>query len=99
MKFPVDDTMLTAWSTLLGLTDQQRDDVLGEIEATLRRGYTLRPLAIRHLSFEQATADMDPDELALIFLETGLRRAGHPDAADAVLRRGLLAQLHAAHAD
>ena len=99
MQFPVDDDTLSAWSTLLGLTEEQTADTLNEIEQTLRRGYTYRPLALRHLSFEALTADMEVDELALMFLTTGLRRAGHPDAAHAVEARGLAAQLHARSAD
>jgi hypothetical protein len=96
VKFPVDDTTLSAWSSLLGLTQEQTTDTLKDIEHTLRIGYAHRPTALRHLSFEELTADMDVDELALMFLATGLRHAGHPDAAHAVEIRGLIAQLQAA---
>ena len=95
MNLPVDDTTLTAWSSLLGLTEQQKTSVLKEIEHTLRIGYTQRPTSLRHLSFEQLTTDMDIDELALMFLITGLHHAGHHDAAEAVEIRGLLARLEA----
>ncbi|MBT2366203.1 hypothetical protein J7E88_13005 [Streptomyces sp. ISL-10] len=95
MKFPVDDETLSAWSALLGLSDEQKTATLEDIEKTLRTGYTYRPLALRHLSFEELTADMDVDELALMFLATGLRHAGHPEAAHAVEVRGLVAQFQA----
>ncbi|MER8002073.1 hypothetical protein [Streptomyces sp. NPDC095613] len=99
MHLPVDDATLTAWSSLLGLTAQQRSDVLEDIEETLRRGYTYRPIHVRHLSFEEHTAGIDANELALMFLGTGLRHAGHPDAASSVEIRGLIAQLRARFAD
>ncbi|WP_406172293.1 hypothetical protein [Streptomyces sp. NBC_00996] len=89
MKFPVDDDMLTAWSTLLGLTKEQSNDVLREVEQALRRGYAFRPLAVRHLSFEQVTADMDVDEFALMYLTFGLHRAGQDELADDVMARAL----------
>ncbi|MFD8379135.1 hypothetical protein ACFV2X_11460 [Streptomyces sp. NPDC059679] len=95
MKFPVDDTTLSAWASLLNLTEEQTAATLEEIEQTLRVGYVHRPTEFRHLSFEKLTAEMDIDELALMFLVTGLRQAGHPEAADAVEIRGLVANLEA----
>lgn len=93
MELPVDTATLAAWSTLLGLTPEQTTEVTDDIEADLRRGYTFRPLALRHLSFEELAADMDTDELALMFLTAGLRKTGYPDAADQVLRRALHAPM------
>jgi len=95
MKFPVDDETLTAWSSLLGLTEEQQAKALEEIEETLRTGYAHRPACLRHRSFEELVADMEVDELALMFLATGLRHTGHPEAAAAVEIRGLAAQLQA----
>lgn len=89
MKFPVDDDMLTAWATLLDLTKEQSDDVLRDVEQALRRGYAFRPLAVRHLSFEQVSADMDVDEFALMYLTFGLHRAGQDELADNVMARAL----------
>ncbi|NUK37694.1 hypothetical protein HRW12_29035 [Streptomyces lunaelactis] len=89
MKFPVDDDTLTAWATLLGLTEKQPAEVLNDIEESLRRGYTFRPLAIRHLTFEEVTADMDIDEFALMYLTFGLHRAGQDELADDVMGRAL----------
>nr|WSZ96803.1 hypothetical protein OH820_15075 [Streptomyces sp. NBC_00857] len=96
MQLPVDETTLAAWSSLLGLTDQQTVDTLADIETTLRSAFPYRPLALRHLTFEALIAEMDVDELALMYLATGLRHAGHPDAAHLVEMRGLVAQIHAA---
>ncbi|MFE7277936.1 hypothetical protein [Streptomyces sp. NPDC057623] len=93
MKLPVDDDTLHAWSKLLALTEEQAATTLKEIERTLRVGYEHRPVALRDLSFEELIADMDVDELALMFLATGLRQAGHPDAADSVEIRGIAARL------
>ncbi|MFJ9617808.1 hypothetical protein [Streptomyces noursei] len=87
MKLPVDDTTLTAWATLLGLTKEQSDDVLSEVEDALRRGYEFRPPAVRHLTFEQATADMAIDEFALMYLTFGLHRAGQDELAEQVMGR------------
>ncbi|MER6086862.1 hypothetical protein [Streptomyces bluensis] len=95
MKLPVDDATLSAWTTLLGLTEEETTDTVNKIEQTLRRGYVHRPLAIRHLSFEELTADMDVNEFALLFLITGLRCAGYPEAAQSVEERGIAAQLQA----
>ncbi|MGW3101286.1 hypothetical protein [Streptomyces sp. NPDC001100] len=95
MKFPVDDDTLTAWSSLLGLTEEQRVSTLTEIEKTLRVGYDHRPVALEHFSFEELVADMGVDELALMFLVTGLRQTGHPEAAEAVEIRAAVAQLQA----
>ena len=95
MKLPVDDETLNAWSSLLNLTEEQAADVLKEIEKTLRVGYVHRPDSLRHLSFEELVAGMAADELALMFLATGLRETGHPEAAAAVEIRGLAAQLQA----
>ncbi|WP_369258849.1 hypothetical protein [Streptomyces sp. R35] len=97
VKLPVDDETLNAWSSLLNLTEEQAADVLKEIEKTLRTGYAHRPACLRHRSFEELTADMGVDELALMFLATGLRHTGHPEAAAAVEIRGLAAQLQAQH--
>ncbi len=97
MKFPVDDDTLAAWSSLLGLTEEQRASTLTEIEKTLRVGYDHRPAALRHFSFEELIADMGVDELALMFLVTGLRQTGHPEAAEAVEIRAAVAQLQAHH--
>src|SRR5262249_24077730 len=80
VKFPVDDAPLSTWSTLLGLTPEQTAATLTDIETTLRIGYTSRPLVLRDRSFEELTDDMDVDEFALLFLISGLRQAGHPDA-------------------
>lgn len=92
MKFPVDETTLTAWASLLGLTQEQTAETLKEIEKTLRIGYSRRPTALRHFTFEEATAEMDIDELALMFLSSGLRVAGHHNAAYAIDIRALIAQ-------
>ncbi|MFI2258975.1 hypothetical protein OHU45_25910 [Streptomyces tubercidicus] len=84
MKLPVDDTTLTSWAALLGLSEEQTTDVLHEIEKTLRTWYDRRPTAQHHLTFEEATADTDPDELARMFLTSGLRATGDHDTACAV---------------
>ncbi|WP_180685944.1 hypothetical protein [Streptomyces gossypiisoli] len=89
MKFPVDDATISAWSTLLGLTKEQSDEVLCEVEDSLRRGYEFRPLVVRHLTFEQVTADMAVDEFALMYLTFGLHRAGQDELADEVMGRAL----------
>ncbi|MFI1830682.1 hypothetical protein ACH41E_30230 [Streptomyces sp. NPDC020412] len=81
MKFPVDDTTLEAWASLLGLTEQQTADALNDIERVLRAGYAHRPDELRDTTFEQLTADMDAEEAALLFLISGLRQAGHRNAA------------------
>ncbi|AJC58622.1 hypothetical protein [Streptomyces sp. 769] len=96
MKFPADNTTLTAWSALLGLTKEQATATLADIEAVLRTGYAHRPPTLRHRTFEQLTNDMDIDEFALMFLTSGLRRAGYPEAAHSVQLRGLLARLQGA---
>ncbi|MFK0279800.1 hypothetical protein ACIQVL_04900 [Streptomyces sp. NPDC090499] len=95
MKLPVDNETLNAWSSLLGLTEEQATDVLKEIETTLHAGYAHRPACLRHRSFDELTTDMDIDELALMFLATGLRHTGHPEAAAAVEIRGLATKLQA----
>ncbi|WP_405803465.1 hypothetical protein [Streptomyces sp. NBC_01187] len=97
MKIPVDRTTLTAWADLLGLTTTQSNTVVRDIETTLRTGYAHRPPALRPLSFEQLSGDMDTDEFALMFLVGGLRQAGHPEAAHAVEVRGLVATFKAGH--
>ncbi|MBT2390715.1 hypothetical protein J7E87_15090 [Streptomyces sp. ISL-1] len=89
MQFPVDDQMLSAWARLLGLDEEQAADVLQEIEQALRRSYAFRPLAVRHLNFEQLTADMDTDEFALMYLQFGLHRAGQDELAEEVMGRAL----------
>ncbi|WP_327702693.1 hypothetical protein OG530_13225 [Streptomyces decoyicus] len=61
--------------------------ILRHIEKTLRVGYAHRPTALRHLTFDEVTADMDIDELALMFLTSGLRIAGHHEAAHAIEMR------------
>ncbi|MGW3068461.1 hypothetical protein ACWDA8_34550, partial [Streptomyces sp. NPDC001130] len=94
---PVDDDTLSAWSSLLGLTEKQKAATLADIEQTLRIGYDHRPDAMLDMSFEQLTNDLDTDEAALLFLISGLRQAGHPDAARAVEIRALVAQLQADH--
>lgn len=99
MKLPVDDETLRAWSTLLGLTDEEAADTLNTVERTLRRGYAHRPLALRHLSFGELVADMAVDEFALMFLITGLRCSGYAEAAASVVERGLAAQLQASITD
>ncbi|MGP8302025.1 hypothetical protein ACTPOK_29720 [Streptomyces inhibens] len=93
MKFPVDETTLNGWTSLLGLTQEQTAATLRHIEKTLRLGYTHRPAALRHLTFDEITAGMNIDELALMFLTTGLRVAGHHEAALAIEIRGLHTQL------
>lgn len=97
VKFPVDDDTLAAWSALLGLTEEQRVSTLTEIEKTLRVGYDHRPSALRDFSFEELVDDMTVDELALMFLATGLRQTGHPEAAEAVEIRAAVARLEAHH--
>ncbi|MFF4051907.1 hypothetical protein ACFYZ5_35220 [Streptomyces chartreusis] len=97
MKLPVDDDTLAQWSTLLGLTETQQASTLQEIEKTLRLGHAHRPDRLRDHSFEDLLAAMSVDELALMFLSTGLRQTGHPDAARAVEMRALAAQLKARH--
>ncbi|MCR8573053.1 hypothetical protein [Streptomyces sp. Isolate_219] len=92
MKFPVDETTLTSWSSLLGLTEEQTAATLRHIEETLRVGYAHRPTALRLLTFDEVTAGMDIDELALMFLTSGLRVAGHQEAAQAIELRALIAQ-------
>ena len=93
MKLPVDDATLVSWSALLGLTDKQTAATLAEIEETLRMGYGNRPDDLRDKTFEQITGDMDADDAALIFLITGLRQAGQPEAAYAIEVRGIFATL------
>lgn len=95
MKIPVDGDTLTTWSKLLALTTEQTTATLADIETTLRIGYTNRPPALRHLSFDELTGDMDVDEFALMFLVSGLRQAGHHDAARCVELRAIYAQLGA----
>ncbi|ORT54280.1 hypothetical protein [Streptomyces sp. CB03238] len=93
MKLPVDDATLASWSALLGLTDEQTAATLADIEQTLRVGYDNRPDELRDATFEQLVGDMDADEAALMFLISGLRQAGHPEAAYAVEIRGIFATL------
>ncbi|WP_275560784.1 hypothetical protein [Streptomyces sp. 5-6(2022)] len=93
MILPVDEATLASWSTLLGLTEEQAAATLVDIEQTLRVGYDNRPEELRDVSFEQLTGDMDADEAALMFLISGLRQAGHPEAAYAVEVRGIFATL------
>ena len=97
MKFPVDDDILAAWSSLLGLTEEQKVSTLTEIEKTLRVGYDHRPAELRHFSFEELIDDMGVDELALMFLATGLRQTGHPEAAESVEIRAAVVQFQAHH--
>ncbi len=94
MKLPVDDHTLSAWARLLNLDEQQAADVLEEIVAALRRGYTFRPLAVRHLSFEQLMADMDTDEFAFMYLQFGLHRTGQDELAEEVMHRSLARGKH-----
>ncbi|MGW7572356.1 hypothetical protein [Streptomyces sp. NPDC054765] len=89
MKFPVDDTTLTSWAALLGLSEEQTADVLCEIEKTLRSRYDRAP-ALHHLTFEEVAASTDTDDLALMFLTSGLRITGHHEAACAVEVRIIL---------
>ncbi|MFJ2247444.1 hypothetical protein ACIQ9I_02785 [Streptomyces sp. NPDC094461] len=93
MKLPVDDATLTSWTALLGLTEAQTAATLGEIETTLRRGYEYRPDELRDFSFDQLISDMDAEEAALMFLISGLRQAGYPDAAYDIEVRGVIATL------
>ncbi|MFE3636074.1 hypothetical protein [Streptomyces sp. NPDC059168] len=93
MKLPVDDATLAAWSTLLGLTNEQTAATLAEIKKTLRIGYEHRPDELRDTSFDQLISDMDTDEAALMFLINGLRQAGYPGAAYDVEVRGIFATL------
>ncbi|WP_282689214.1 MULTISPECIES: hypothetical protein [unclassified Streptomyces] len=93
MKLPVDDDTLAAWSALLGLTDEQTAATLADIEQTLCVGYEHRPDELRDTSFAQLIGDMDTDEAALMFLISGLRQAGFPEAAYAVEVRGIFATL------
>lgn len=86
MKFPIDEATLGAWAQLLGLTAEQKQQVLNDIEADLRRGYSAAP-ALRRGNFERTVAAMSRNEFALMFLVAGLRRTGHADAADSVFRR------------
>ncbi|MEV4907096.1 hypothetical protein AB0N46_20960 [Streptomyces albidoflavus] len=94
MKLPADDTTLASWSKLLGLTDEQTASTLAEIEKTLRRGYEYRPDELRDATFDQLISDMDQDEAALMFLISGLRQAGYPNAAYDIEVRGILATLN-----
>ncbi|MGV9272363.1 hypothetical protein [Streptomyces griseosporeus] len=93
MILPIDEATLASWSALLGLTEEQTAATLADIEQTLRVGYDNRPEELRDVSFEQLTGDMDADEAALMFLISGLRQAGHPEAAYAVEVRGIFATL------
>ncbi len=93
MKLPVDDATLKSWSALLALTEAQTTATLADIEDTLRVGFEHRPEELRHLSFDELTSDMDADEAALMFLISGLRQAGHHQAAFAIEVRGLAATL------
>ncbi|MFB1042334.1 hypothetical protein [Streptomyces chrestomyceticus] len=93
MKLPVDDATLASWSKLLGLTDEQTAATLAAIEETLRVGYEHRPDELRDTSFDQLISDMDADEAALMFLISGLRQSGHPEAAYAIEVRGIFATL------
>ncbi|NEC21784.1 hypothetical protein [Streptomyces parvus] len=93
MNFPVDDTTLAAWSTLLGLTEKQTAATLEEIENTLRQGYEIRPDELRDATFDQLISDMDREEAALMFLISGLRQAGYPKAAYDIEVAGIFATL------
>ncbi|MFE4535773.1 hypothetical protein ACFRKB_11905 [Streptomyces scopuliridis] len=93
MKLPVDDATLTAWSVLLGLTEEESAATLAEIEQTLRVGYEHRPDELRDKSFDELTSGMGVDEAALMFLVSGLRQAGLPEAAYVIEVRGLAAAL------
>ncbi|MGQ4490894.1 hypothetical protein ACN6LM_001782 [Streptomyces sp. SAS_281] len=93
MKLPVDDATLTAWSSLLGLTEEQSAATLADIEQTLRVGYEHRPDELRDQSFDELTSDIDAEETGLMFLVSGLRQAGLPEAAYAIEVRGLAAAL------
>ncbi|MFE6530125.1 hypothetical protein ACFVMA_14415 [Streptomyces rochei] len=93
MILPVDEATLASWSALLGLTEKQTAATLADIEQTLRVGYDNRPEELRDVSFEQLAGDMYTDEAALMFLISGLRQAGHPEAAYAVEVRGIFATL------
>ncbi|MFE0130132.1 hypothetical protein ACFWY6_00820 [Streptomyces sp. NPDC059037] len=85
----MDDATLNSWSALLALTEAQTAATLADIEDTLRVGFDNRPDELRHLTFDEATSDMEFDEVALMFLIGGLRQAGHQQAAFAVEVRGL----------
>lgn len=93
MKLPVDDTTLTAWSALLGLTEEESAATVADIEQTLRVGYEHRPDELRDKSFDELASDMDAEEAALMFLVSGLRQAGLPEAAYVIEFRGLAAVL------
>lgn len=93
MKLPVDDATLSSWSALLGLTEEQSAATLADIEKVLRIGYEHRPDELRDQSFDELTSDMDADEAALMFLISGLRQAGLPEAAEVIEIRGLAATL------
>ncbi len=95
MKFPVDDDTVSTWSTLLALTPEQTAATLKDIETVLRIGYDHRPDELLDVSFEELTGAMNVDEFALMFLISGLRQAGHPDAARSVELRAINAQLGA----
>jgi hypothetical protein len=90
VKFPVDGDTLSTWSQLLNLTPEQTTATLNDIETILRIGYDHRPDELLDASFE---AIASVDEFALIFLITGLREAGHRDAARSVELRAIEAQL------
>ena len=79
MKFPVDDDMLTAWSTLLDLTKEQ---IATTLATSRRRCASATPPAPGRapLQLRAALADMDVDEFALMFLTTGLRQRRTPRA-------------------
>lgn len=94
MKLPVDDATLTSWSALLGLTEAQTAATLEEIEATLRRSYEYRPDELRDATFDQLISDMDADEAALMFLISGLRQAGYPNAAYDIEVGGVISTLN-----
>ncbi|MFD4480536.1 hypothetical protein ACFVXC_35420 [Streptomyces sp. NPDC058257] len=93
MKLPVDDASLTAWSSLLGLTEEESEATVADIEQTLRVGYEHRPDELREKSFDELNSDLGADEVALMFLVSGLRQAGLPEAAYAIEVRGLAAAL------
>jgi hypothetical protein len=92
VKIPVDDDTLSTWSTLLALTTEQTAATPTDIETILRIGYDHRPDELLDVSFEALTGDMDVDEFALMFLISGLRQAGHRDAAHSVEQRATAAK-------
>ncbi|OIJ97805.1 hypothetical protein BIV25_13445 [Streptomyces sp. MUSC 14] len=95
MKIPVDDDTLSTWAQLLTLTPEQTTATLKDIEAVLRITYAHRPDELLDASFEALNPDMSVDEFALMFLISGLRQAGHPDAARSVELRAIASHIDA----